>query len=81
MLTRSVADAALWLDVVAGASERDPASAIPALSEPLSAAAQRIPGPLRVAMSFASPTNATVAPETRQAVEEFPSCSKGWPTA
>ena len=76
-VTRTVADAALWLDVVAGESERDPASAIPVLSEPLSVAVQRIPGPLRIAMSFASPTNATVAPETRQAIEEFTSSLEG----
>ena len=76
-VTRTVADAALWLDVVAGASDRDPDSAIPGPSEPLSAAAQRAPGQLRVAMSFASPTNAPVAPETRRAVEGIASLLEG----
>jgi amidase len=76
-LTRSVADAALWLDVVAGPSDRDPASAIPAPAEPLSAAAQSTPDSLRIAVSFASPTGAPVAPEIRQAVEGVASILEG----
>ncbi|MEA2346622.1 MAG: amidase [Thermoleophilaceae bacterium] len=76
-VSRSVADTALWLDVVGGASDRDPASAIAPPAEPLSAVAQRPPGQLRVAMSFASPTHAPVAAETRKAVEEMAAAMEG----
>jgi len=68
-LTRTVADTAVWLDVVSGPSERDP-NAISALREPLSVAAGRRPEPLRVAVSFASPTLAPVTDEVRRAVED-----------
>jgi amidase len=68
-LTRTVADTALWLDVVAGPSERDP-HAIEPPAEPFALAASRAPECLRVAVSFASPTGAPVSDEVRAAVEE-----------
>lgn len=68
-VTRSVADTALWLDVVSGPAQSDP-NALPAPSEPLVTAAARAPEPLRVAMSFASPGRAPVADEIRLAVED-----------
>ncbi|MBA2764403.1 MAG: amidase [Thermoleophilaceae bacterium] len=66
-LTRSVLDTALWLDVVSGSSQRDP-NTLPNPSEPFVAAAGRTPRPLRIAVSFASPTLAPVGAEQRSAV-------------
>jgi len=68
-LSRRVADSALWLDVVSGTSPRDPGS-IPKLEPPLAESVGADPGPLRIAVSFASPTEAPVSDEVRRAVED-----------
>jgi amidase len=69
-LARSVLDAALFLDVVAGPAPGD-AAAAPAPDEPFAAAARRTPGPLRVAVSRKVPplASARVTEESRRAVE------------
>ncbi|HUB98238.1 MAG TPA: amidase [Solirubrobacterales bacterium] len=56
-LTRSVADAALLLDVLAGNVPADRHRVTPP-SEPFAAAAERPPQTLRIALSFATPTGA-----------------------
>jgi amidase len=69
-LTRSVADAALLLDVLAGNVPAD-RHQVPAPAEPFALAATRPPRPLRIALSFATPLGAPgkVDPEHRAAVE------------
>jgi len=70
-IARRVLDAALFLDAVAGSVPGDAASA-PAPAEPFAAAAQRMPGPLRIATSLKVPPGVTarVSAESRRAVEE-----------
>ena len=69
-LTRSVADAALLLDVVAGNREGD-LHCPPMDSETFAAAAARAPRRLRVALSFATPLGAPekIDPEIRAATK------------
>jgi len=69
-LTRSVADAALMLDVLAGNVPAD-RHHVPPPDEPFAAAALAPPRRLRVALSFATPAGASgkVDPEHRAAVE------------
>jgi len=69
-LTRDVADSALLLDVLSGNVPAD-RHHVPAPSEPFAAAADRPPGRLRIALSFATPVGATgkVDAEHRAAVE------------
>jgi len=69
-LTRSVADSALLLDVLAGNVPAD-RHHVPVPAEPFAAAAGREPGRLRIALSFATPAGAPgkVDPEQRAAVE------------
>jgi amidase len=69
-LTRSVADSALLLDVLAGNVPAD-RHHVPAPPEPYAAAAARPPRRLRIALSFATPVGASgkVDPEHRAAVE------------
>ena len=70
-LARSVLDAALFLDVVAGPAPGD-ATAPPAPSEPFAHAARRSPLPLRIAVSTKVPPliTARVSAASRRAVEE-----------
>jgi amidase len=69
-LARGVEDAALFLDAVAGPAPGDAATA-PTPAEPFTAAAQRPPRSLRVAVSTKVPPGvlARVSPESRRAVE------------
>jgi amidase len=69
-LTRSVADSALLLDVLAGNVPAD-RHQVPAPAEPFAAAAGREPGQLRIALSFAIPfgVSSKLDPEQRVAVE------------
>lgn len=69
-LTRSVADSALLLDVLAGNVPAD-RHQVPAPAEPFADAAQRQPGHLRIALSFATPAGASgkVDGEHRAAIE------------
>jgi amidase len=69
-LTRSVEDAALLLDVLAGNVPADRHRVQPSL-EPFAEAAARPPQPLRIALSFATPRGAPgkVDPEHRAAIE------------
>jgi amidase len=69
-LTRTVEDAALLLDVLAGNRDGD-RHRPPAPAEPFADAARRPPGRLRVALSFATPfgVSGKVDPEVRAAVE------------
>jgi amidase len=69
-LTRSVADSALLLDVLAGNVPAD-RHHVPPPAEPFAVAAARSPKRLRIALSFATPIGATskVDPEHRAAVE------------
>ncbi|HEX5713544.1 MAG TPA: amidase [Solirubrobacterales bacterium] len=69
-LTRSVADSALLLDVLAGNVPAD-RHQVPAPAEPFAAAAAREPGRLRIALSFAIPfgVSAKLDAEQRAAVE------------
>lgn len=71
-LTRSVGDAALLLDVLAGNVPAD-RHRVPPPSEPFAAAAERPPPTLRIALSFATPTGAPgkVDPEHRAAIERM----------
>lgn len=73
-LARSVEDAALLLDVLAGNVPADRHRVPPPL-EPFSAAAERPPPTLRIALSFATPTGAPgkVDPEHRAAIERMAS--------
>jgi amidase len=68
-LTRTVDDAALLLDVLAGNRDGD-RHCPPAPAEPFADAARRPPGPLRIALSFTTPfgTSSKVDPEVRAAV-------------
>ena len=70
-LTRSVADAALLLDAVAGNRAGD-LHRPPAPAEPFATAAAKPPRRLRVALSFATPFGVadSVDPEIRAAVED-----------
>jgi amidase len=71
-ITRTVADAALFLDACHGAIDVD-ATQAPAPGEPFAAAAARAPGTLRVALSFKVPPG-VVAPlhaEARRATAEM----------
>jgi amidase len=69
-LTRSVADAALLLDVLAGNVPAD-RHHVPAPAEPFATAPARPPERLRIALSFATPvgTSGKVDPEHRAAIE------------
>jgi amidase len=71
-LARSTADAALLLDAVHGNVPAD-LHKPPAPSETFSEAAAREPGPLRVAVSFATPFGVVnkLDPEHREAIEGF----------
>jgi amidase len=71
-LARSTADAALLLDAVHGNVPAD-LHRPPAPPETFSEAAAREPGPLRVAVSFATPFGVVnkVDPEHRKAIEDF----------
>jgi amidase len=71
-LARSTTDAALLLDAVHGNVPAD-LHRPPAPPETFSAAAAREPGPLRVAVSFATPLGVVnkLDPEHRQAIEGF----------
>jgi amidase len=69
-VTRTVADTALWLDVVAGRAEGD-AEAARAPETSFAEAATRPPGKLRIAVSFAmGPPPVKIKPDVRQAVEQ-----------
>ena len=69
-VTRSVADSALWLDVVAGHAEGDAERAKPPATS-FAEAAQTAPGKLRVAVStYTGPSPVKVRPEVERAVEE-----------
>lgn len=68
-VTRSVADSALWLDVVSGRAEGDAESARPPQTTFLEAA-RSAPGKLRIAWSHKVPPPARVKPEVKQAVEQ-----------
>jgi len=71
-LARSVGDAALLLDVLAGNVDGD-LHRPPAPAEPFAAAAQRDPGRLRIALAFNVPYSgapASLDPRVRGAVEE-----------
>ena len=69
-LTRSVADSALMLDVLAGNVPAD-RHHVPAPAEPFAEAARRQPGQLRIALSFKVPlgVSSKLDPEHRAAVE------------
>jgi amidase len=71
-LTRTVADSALMLDVLAGNVPAD-RHHVPAPAEPFADAAASPPPRLRIALSFATPTGAPgkVDPEQRAAVEQL----------
>ena len=71
-ITRTIGDAALLLDVVAGYHERD-IHRPEAPAEPFVEAARRDPGPLRVALSFKTPFGlpSDVDPEVRAATERI----------
>jgi amidase len=68
-VTRSVGDTALWLDLVSGPTAHAPQT-LAADPGAFTEAARRAPGPLRIGVSFASPTNAPVSDEGRAAVEQ-----------
>jgi amidase len=70
-ITRTVADAALFLDACHGTVEGEPARA-PSPAEPFAAAAARGPGKLRVALSLRIPPGlvARLHPEARRATME-----------
>jgi amidase len=69
-VTRTVADTALWLDVVAGRAEGD-AEAARTPETSFAEAATRPPGKLRIAVSFAmGPPPVKIKPDVRQAVEQ-----------
>jgi amidase len=78
-LARTVGDAALLLDAVAGAHPGDRHTpAAPAL--PFATAAERDPGPLRIALSFRIPFSAapaTLDPRVRAAVERLAGVLEG----
>ncbi len=67
-VTRSVADTALWLDVVAGPAPGDAHAAEPPATS-FSEAARTAPGKLRIAMSAKPSVLARVHPEVRRALE------------
>jgi amidase len=69
-LARSVADAALLLDVLSGNVPADRHQVLPP-AEPFAVAASRPPARLRIALSFATPLGASgkVDPEHRAAIE------------
>jgi amidase len=69
-VTRSVADSALWLDVVAGRADGDAETARPAATTFLEAA-RTTPGRLRIAVSTKTgPPPVKVRPEVKRAVEQ-----------
>jgi amidase len=70
-LARTVLDAALFLDAVAGPAPGD-AAAAPAPAEPFANAAQRSPRPLRIAVSTKVPpmVTARASAQSRAAVDE-----------
>jgi amidase len=69
-VTRTVADTALWLDVVAGPAEGDAEAARPPETS-FAEAATRPPGKLRIAVSFAvGPPPVRIKPDVRRAVEQ-----------
>ena len=69
VLSRTVADTALSLDLLAGYELGDPFSA-PVPASTFAAAAEREPGRLRIAYATEAPTGAPVDPECVTAVEE-----------
>jgi amidase len=68
-VTRTVADSALWLDVVSGRAEGDADVARPPDTSFADAAA-RPPGKLRIAVSLKPAQLTRVQPEVRRAIEE-----------
>jgi amidase len=77
-LTRSVEDAALLLDVLAGSHPGDRFQ-VPAPPEPFRQAAARPPGRLRIALSFRTPffVDDDIDPEIRSAVERVAGVLEG----
>jgi amidase len=72
-LARTVDDAALLLDVLAGNVDGDTYTC-PAPGEPFAEAALRDPGPLRIALSFSAPFSAApirIHPEIREATRRI----------
>jgi amidase len=69
VLTRTVAETAELLDVLAGYEPGD-ASWAPPPSEPFAAAARRDPGGLRVGITVAGPIKADLDPQCRRAVDD-----------
>ena len=69
VLTRTVAETAELLDVLAGYEPGD-ASWAPPPSEPFAAAARRDPGGLRVGVTVAGPIEADLDPQCRRAVDD-----------
>ena len=68
-VTRTVADTALWLDVVAGPAAGDAHSAPPP-ERPFAEAARTAPGRLRVAVSLKPISPVRIDPAVRRAVED-----------
>jgi amidase len=68
VVSRSVRDSALALDLLGGASAGDPFIIAPA-DEPFTALARRDPGRLRIAFSTRSPIGTPVHPEAVEAVQ------------
>lgn len=68
-LTRTVADTAQLLDIMAGYEVGD-ATWAPPSPEPFAAAAQRAPGPLRIAVVTESPVGSVVDPACIQAARD-----------
>jgi amidase len=69
VVSRTVADTALALDLLAGYEPGDPFTAPPP-AEPFARAAERQPGPLRIGHTTKAPNDAPVGPEQVRAVEE-----------
>ena len=69
VLTRTVADTAALLDVLAGYEVGDAVWA-PRAAEPYSAAMRRDPGPLRIAVTSRNYLDVAVAPEVEQTLQE-----------
>jgi amidase len=66
VLTRTVRETALLLDVLAGPQPGD-ASWAPAPAEPFALAASRVPGPLRIGVTTLAPLEADLDPECERA--------------
>ena len=69
VLTRTVADTALMLDILAGYEVGD-ATWAPPPSEPFTAAVKREPGQLRIGYTTTAPIEATLDPLCEQAVQD-----------